>query len=275
VVGFGGLLVMRGYRRAGFATAAAGTAVLAAILFWWFPMASGGGPWEDAPRYQHLLDPAGLAAHLLSHPERLELLLMYVGPWLFLPLLSPLSLAGVPLVLSRLLSSSPQHWMAAFHYTAPLAPLLAMAAADGWARLRGRSDAWRADLRTRTIAAIVLTTCIGLAAQQSVFRLLVPSTYRFEAWERMVPEIRAVVPPGATLVIQDSLAAHFSRRPLIYTLDERERAAEFVVACRHADPWPNADWAAVESLLTRWRATHDVVFEREGWIVLRARDQPP
>ncbi|MBP7568662.1 MAG: DUF2079 domain-containing protein [Acidobacteria bacterium] len=62
--------------------------------------------------------------------------LLWLAPFAFLPLASPLLLLALPFALTRFLSDSPFHWGPAFHYSAPLAPVLALAAADGLARLQ-------------------------------------------------------------------------------------------------------------------------------------------
>ena len=59
-----------------------------------------------------------------------------LAPFLALSLCSRVGLLAIPLVAERMLSSNPQLWIAAdTHYTLPLAPVLAMAAAAGLANV--------------------------------------------------------------------------------------------------------------------------------------------
>ena len=76
-----------------------------------------------------------MPAILVSPPGKLRTMLIWLAPFAFMPLRSPFALLLIPVALARLLSSSPTHWGAAGHYSAPLAPILAMSASDGLARL--------------------------------------------------------------------------------------------------------------------------------------------
>src|SRR5438270_6642722 len=68
---------------------------------------------------------------LVDNPIKLKLWGGLLGAWLFLPLLSPLSLIAVPTLLERLWSSEPALWSASFHYSLVIAPILAFASIDG------------------------------------------------------------------------------------------------------------------------------------------------
>ncbi len=93
--------------------------------------------------------------HILTHPAsslrvlitprvKLDTMLWLLVPFCFLPLLSPLTLAAVPLLLERMLNSKfPNWWGTSFHYNAYLVIILVFAAVDGAARL-GR---WSAQVR--------------------------------------------------------------------------------------------------------------------------------
>ncbi|HXW44321.1 MAG TPA: DUF2079 domain-containing protein [Streptosporangiaceae bacterium] len=94
-----------------------------------------------------------LAWHVVSHPLRalrelvtprikLETMLWLFGAFAFLPLLSPISLAAVPLLLERMLASSfPNWWGVQFQYNAFIVVILLLAAVDGGVRL-GRWVEW-------------------------------------------------------------------------------------------------------------------------------------
>ena len=90
------------------------------------------------------------AWHLVTHPvSSLQLLvtphvkvgtmLWLVGAFCFLPLLSPITLAALPLLLERMLGNSfPAWWVTSLQYNAYLVVILLCAAVDGAARL----DRW-------------------------------------------------------------------------------------------------------------------------------------
>lgn len=90
------------------------------------------------------------AWHLITHPisslrlmitpgVKLNTMLWLVGVLCFLPLLSPIAVAAVPLLLERMLNSKfPNWWATNFQYNAYLEVVLVCAAVDGAARL----DRW-------------------------------------------------------------------------------------------------------------------------------------
>ena len=87
------------------------------------------------------------ASHLVTHPAsslrllitpqvKLDTMLLLFGSFCFLPLLSPIALATVPLLLERMLGGKfPNWWNDRFQYNAYLVIILACAAVDGSARL--------------------------------------------------------------------------------------------------------------------------------------------
>jgi uncharacterized membrane protein len=93
----------------------------------------------------HMLEhPARAAAELVTPRMKVATMIWLAGAFGFLPLLSPITLAVVPLLLERMLSSSSPHWWSVqFHYNSFLVVVLVLAAVDGGARL-GR---WAVRLR--------------------------------------------------------------------------------------------------------------------------------
>jgi len=101
------------------------------------------------------------AGHLITHPVgslrllvspqvKLDTILWLFGAFCFLPLLSPISLATVPLLAERMLGAKfPNWWNTDYQYNAYLVVLLACAAVDGAARL----SRWSVWARRRPVAA--------------------------------------------------------------------------------------------------------------------------
>jgi len=94
--------------------------------------------------------------HIIAHPlssakmlftprVKLDTMLWLFGAFCFLPLLSPLALAVVPLLVERMLNSKfPNWWVTDFQYNTYLVIPLVYAAVDGAARLdRWATAAWR------------------------------------------------------------------------------------------------------------------------------------
>src|SRR5215813_11990207 len=100
---------------------------------------------------QHLIThPASSLGLLITPRTKLVTMAWLFGAFCFLPLLSPITLAVIPLLLERMLGSVfPAWWSTSFQYNAFLVVILLCAAVDGAARL-GR---WVAAARQRRSAA--------------------------------------------------------------------------------------------------------------------------
>jgi uncharacterized membrane protein len=97
----------------------------------------------------------GVVQHIVTHPRssfltifeparKLKTIRDLLAPFLFLPLLSPIVVAVIPLILERMLGAKfPNWWGVAFQYNSYLVVALVCAGVDGAARLdRWVSSAW-------------------------------------------------------------------------------------------------------------------------------------
>jgi uncharacterized membrane protein len=99
--------------------------------------------------------PMGSLQRMFRPPVKLHTMKWLVAVFCFLPLLSPLVVAALPLLAERMLNSKyPNWWLAHFHYNAYLVVILVCAAVDGAARLdRWATWAWNhATARPKTSA---------------------------------------------------------------------------------------------------------------------------
>ena len=72
------------------------------------------------------------------------------------------------------------------------------------------------------------------------------------------------------MLAQTALLPHLSQRRQIYVLDPKAPDTDFVVSSTHVSPWPMASLADVSALTDdRRRRGYTVVFERDGWQVLK------
>lgn len=270
----GAYLFIQGEKRRGAALAAAGVAGFAVVVTLVIPTMRGTSGLGFMGAYAHTLaSPWTLAEQLVTPPTKLFTALMWLAPFAFLPLGSRLAILLVPLVLVRFLSSSPTHWGTAFHYSAPLAPILAMAAGDALSRLSARvaDPAARSRLLTAFTVACVWLSSI-LPGHQMHWRLLSPAFYRPVPQQAGAASALRLIPPGASLVAQAAVLPHLSQRELAYVLRSGAPEADVVVAARDLSPWPVNDDVAIQALLDeRLARGYRVVLERDGWTVLRRR----
>ena len=176
-----------------------------------------------------------------------------------------------PFAPERFLSSSVNHWGTIYHYSAPLAPIVAMSAADGLARIGRRISDQTTRRRTIAIMAGVSVLLASLLpGHQPLWRLFSSRPYLFDAIDRTGPDAIGVVPPDASVVAQTAVAPHMAHRHDLFRLDPEGRDADYVIAVPDRSPWPNLTAADVRALLDeRRRRGYAVIFERDGWVVLR------
>ena len=215
-----------------------------------------------------LAHPLSFFGRLVSPPMKLQTIAMWLVPFAGLPLLSSYSLLLISLALERFLSSSVNHWGTSFHYTAPLAPILAMAAGDAL----GRITALKA--RATAIAAVCLVLCAVLPGRLPMWKVFSPSFYTPPAFADAASHAVALIPADASVVAQSAIAPHLTRRQTIYMLRTdgpgANADADFVVASAADLPsWPLSGPDDVRKQLSMYvRRGYTTVFEENGWVVL-------
>jgi uncharacterized membrane protein len=237
----------------------------------------------------HLLTHPVSSLHLLITPQvKLHTMLWLLAMFCFLPLLSPLSLAVVPLLLERMLGAKfPAWWSVHYQYNAYLVIILACAAVDGAARL-GRWAAWarqRAGSGSGGPGTAIALACA--AAMCAVAVLLVPrfalgdalhrAFYHRSARMTAAAAAVAAVPSGVTVEAAGSAGPHLSSRDTVLLWDG-EHAPLWA-------PWVLADVARGEFTFGSVQAQqqrvallrrhgYQVVFERRGYLVLHRASGP-
>jgi uncharacterized membrane protein len=271
VTGIGGYLFIMGDRRQGTALAAVSLAALVLVLKILIPYMSGLGHYGYTNTYDEALHKPWLIPALIATPEKMRTVGLWLAPFLLLPLRSPLVLLLVPLALERFLSGTASHWGTSFHYSAPLAPILAMSAGDGLARLLPRvSSERRARLALGMSSAIVILSAI-LPGRQPVWRLFAFDRYIPGKVESSAPEAFRAIPPDASVAAPAAIAAHLSMRHQIVLIEAGSRpATEFIVVHRDVNPWPLEHFDALQAVIDDRRANgYESTYEQDGWTILR------
>ena len=272
LVFLGAYLFVRGERRRGAILVACSLAAFIAEVAVVIPAAGGGREYGYRSAFDDVLQhPWLVPVKLVTPPIKMLTAFLWVAPFALLPLASPLSLLLAPFALERFLSAGATHWGTIFHYSAPLAPIVAMSAADGLARIGRRIPDPAA---RRSTIAILAGVCVLLASllpgHQPLWRVLSPKPYRFDAIDRAGADALGAVPPNASVVAQTAVAPHLALRKDLFRLDPEAPEADYVIAVDGRSPWPNATAGDVNALLAeRRRRGYLVVFERDGWVVLR------
>ncbi|HVL95470.1 MAG TPA: DUF2079 domain-containing protein [Solirubrobacteraceae bacterium] len=283
VIAIGLWYALLGRRALGAAVAAGAAAWFVVVTELLIPWAAGGGAaygyWDyrqfgDGPLDSLLgvlREPWRVVTVAVSPAEKLRTLAYLLGAFLGLALLSPLRWLLVPLLAARLLSDTPKHWTLEDHYSLTIAPVLALGAADGLARLARR---WPRGERRAAVALVAVA--VALVPAFPLRELARPAFYAPPPAYRAAGEALARVPDGAPVSASNRLVSHLSARDDIRLLGPGPpRPQDWVVAATGdasaAGVFPNRDAAALRALVDRARTGRQVVFERGGIVVLRPR----
>jgi uncharacterized membrane protein len=270
----GGYLMLQGERRQGVTLLAASVLAFWLIVGYVVPAMNDSGVYHFSGTYADALTrPWSLPSTLVTPSIKAMTILLWVAPFAFLPLFSPVVLLLIPFALARLLSSSPLHWGPTFHYSAALAPILAMAAGDGLARLTRRVPAGstrRRLLHALPVAAVLFS--LLLPGRQPMFRLFRAGQFAETPFMVSGKRALALIPSDASVVAQTAIAPHLAHRAAIYKADNDAPDADFVIAASGLSPWPLESEAALRAFLdARREAGYSAVFMENGWVVLRRK----
>jgi uncharacterized membrane protein len=246
-------------------------------------------------------------AHLVTHPGSLRLLvtprvkletvLWLLGAFCFLPLLSPITLAAVPLLAERMLANlSPFWWGTSYQYNAFLVIILVCGAVDGAARLgrawqarqprtagdegeggaapaAGPPGAPRLGTAGLACAAAMCGVAVILVPHFAFGAALRPSFYQRNAQAKAAAAADAVVPSGVTVQAVNNLGPQLSARDTVLLWDgdgsTPPLGSAWVVANIRR---PQFTFSSVREQRQRValleRHGYRVVFQRGGYLVL-------
>jgi uncharacterized membrane protein len=175
-------------------------------------------------------------AHVLTHPltalhamtapgAKIDLVLLLLAPYLFLALLSPLSVAAVPLLLERLLNVRfSDWWSTGDQYNAYLIIILLFAAVDGLARLDGRvlprlNPDWQTGRLPVVAAGVMAAVSIALIPSFAFGNLLHPAWYHRNAYQEDAVLAASHVPDNVIVEAASNVAAQLTSRDAVLLWD--------------------------------------------------------
>jgi uncharacterized membrane protein len=206
---------------------------------------------------------------LVNDPEKRRTLAYLVLPFLGLFLCSRLALLCIPLVAQQMFSASPLFWGTDFHYWLPIAPVLAMGAADGfnnligWLKFERSRAAWGA-----LVSAIFLLANLGLATKFPLWTMAKPGfSLSATTTDRSKQRLLDAVPRDASVTASAHLLPHLSQRSGIYLLGYPAPTTEYVIVGPDAFRWP--DPVYTRQWLDQHRALYQTVYQEGGSAVWR------
>jgi uncharacterized membrane protein len=222
-----------------------------------------------------MLRKPGLVLSLLtSPPVKLRTLWLIFSPFLFLSLCSPILVLFIPPLAERFLSDRPVFWGTLYHYNATIAPLVALAAADGLWRLtkllKAAPTARRAFVFVPSLAILLIS--LYLLMGLPLWRLTSTGFWRLNESDRDGYLALSVIPPNATVTAETCIATHLTHRRAVYIMSPtlRQPNADYIIASSHVIHYPYESFQGVEEFLAQQQEKGYVkVFERNGWVVLK------
>ena len=273
VAGVGAYMYWLGERRYGIALFAFGLLAYVAVVNVVIPSFSGG--WSTSAAYQTVWKrPWTALTVIVTPPQKLLTVVAWLAPFCFLSLWSPLALLIFPIAISRLLSTVSIHWGWTAHYTAPLAPLLAMSAGDGLSRLMRTKIGATGRRNALPVALVGLSVLLAflIPGHQPILRLFTRGHYAVTVDRGVAGRALALIPPDASVVAQAGLVPHLSQRSKVYVLSAAAPDADYLVASKDLNAWPMSGPGEIAELIEQRRSHGYVtIFDESGWIVLHLR----
>lgn len=226
-----------------------------------------------------LTDPGLVVSAFFTPFEKTETLLRLLAPLLLLPLLSPISIAALPILIERFLSDRSALWGTDFHYNAPVWVVLCFAAVDGLARLRGRLEHRRHGVRRLPAAALAVIGLVPLTASTALApvsagafplaRLATGDAFRWSAHMSDQAAILRSIPPSTCVVADDRMAAQLTRTNRV-TIPSIDGPAPDYLLFDLAQPQPSSTdegWTSRDVVRLASEEGYSVI-ERRGDLVL-------
>jgi uncharacterized membrane protein len=237
-----------------------------------------------------------VAAHILEHPlgalrllitprVKLDTMLWLLAPFAFLPLLSPLTIAIVPLLAERMLQDQfPNWWVTEYHYNAYLVVILVCAAVDGAVRLdrwvrrargaRAPGEGPRAGAVALVCAVAVCAVSVCLVPRFALGAALHRSFYHRTAKEQIAAAAVAAVPSGVTVEAVNPLGPHLSGRDTVLLWDGDGGSPLYPPWVVAATSSRQFTFHSVEQQKQRLalleKHGYRIVFDRGGYVVLHS-----
>jgi uncharacterized membrane protein len=264
-------LFIQGERRQAATALAASVAALGVVVGIILPALNDTGLYGYTSAYSGVLTrPWLIPISLVAPALKVQTAFLWFAPFVFLSLASPLSLLIVPFALTRFLSDSPTHWGAVFHYSAPLAPIVAMSAADGLARISRHLDERSARRVMTGAATLSVILSAFLPGRQPLWRVFAADHYAPSESAAVGRKVLPMIPVTASIVAQSAIVPHLSLRHRIFVLDTGAPDADYVIACDSLNPWPAAGVNELRALIEDRKARgYTVAVQQDGWTVLR------
>lgn len=209
---------------------------------------------------------------VLTHPsQKLYTMLHTFGDFGFLPLLSPVIVAGTNYLAENFLSSRNQLWVYGFHYQVMILPYLVLSTVVVGRFLQRRWD------HAASVLGVMLIVNSLLASYLGNYPLYILARQPSDGLEQRVAhnsvrQLLATIPSNVSVTASGSLAAELAHRSNIYDYPNNTNESQYLVlsASLNSFPIPSAQLAE-DIALFRTSSTWEVVGEAAGTVVFRRK----
>jgi hypothetical protein len=272
IAAFGLMAIVQGERKHGVGLVVYAMTAMAAVLWIILPALSAPQGGVFLADYQWMLqEPWRIPVALFDDGAKVRSWLAWLGPLALLPVFSTFSLLGLPVVASRLLSDSGILWAPGDYYSAPLAPVLVMAAGDGLRRLRDRvPDSWGREPVLSAVGFGLLVLTLLAPRGLPLGQLALADTYTMPAWRQTGLQAVAMVGPEDSVAALHEVLAQVAPRAGLYPIGRHFASRQDVDVVVLAEPLAEERPGEVSGLRAQYAAWgFATVFDVDGWVVLR------
>ena len=180
---------------------------------------------------------------------------------------------AIPLLAERFLSEKSYLWMAEYHYTAVLVPVLVMSSVDGLSRLKSHLKRFSPRYLIIAASCLVLILNLRLLPELPLWNLTSATYWRPSANELTGRRALSLIPSGASVITQGVITPHLTHRRIVYVMHPEIQIpdADFIIACDRLPPHPLASSESVRAFLEKQQdREYRKIFDEDGWVVLRA-----
>ncbi len=281
------LIVFKRKFKYGFISFFAGIVVFLLLTKYVMPYFAGGGAFHQFYYYEKFGDtpwhaflgavknPALVYHEMFDHPYKQYMLKFIFNPFLWTSLLSPLTTLSVPLLAERLLSDNWKFYVVdAYYYSATIAPVLAMTAADGIFVIL-KFIKYRLVRQAVFAAAGLAVVWLALPLlNYKLEKLWEPQFCRLSETDKSGNKALALIPPDASVAAQDSVEPHLcNREALVRMLEPGIPDLDFIIcASPEHSPWPapRRDWI-YGYIDEKMKNGYIKIFDENGWKVLEKK----
>jgi uncharacterized membrane protein len=220
-----------------------------------------------------ITNPLLIIRTLFSPGAKLHTYWLLFHPFLFLAFFSPLFILAIPLLAERFLSENANLWMADFHYTAVLVPVLVMASVDGLFRITQRIKKIRPRYLIAAASCLVLLLNVRLLPEFPLWTLTSRAHWQLTPSEVTGRRALSLIPPTASVITQGPITPHLTHRRIVYVLHPAIIIpdADFIVASERINPYPFLSHQDIRFYLNYQQARgYRKIFEEDGWVVLKS-----